>query len=282
MRRRLLWINAGLLLTAVAVGGVVRRQWRDYSRAHPAPKVRVEAPAAPSQPPEPEPAPGMSLPQAGNYNPIFERNLFSPNRVEFEPADPVAAAPAVPPMPGMPILNGLSVIGDKKVAFIQEPRPGAQPQSRAVQVGDTIMNFGKIKEIRADALVFTWGDQTQVLEMLNNDGPRARTAIGSRLQTTVITVGGGRRTSPATSGTAAAGAAPVIGASAVPTIQIGVLGVGNSAAGAAAGVRQNVAQNQQQNQPQSVTQQQDQNQNQNQNYIDTPFGRVARPARRTN
>lgn len=283
MRRKLMLINAGLLLVVIAVGSTVRKEWRTYRRANNAAGIkagttdRTSGSAAAL-------APEAALPQAGSYDLIFERNLFSPNRTEFEPAEPVAESPAVAPMPGMPLLTGVTVIGNRKLAFIQEPRSGAQPQNRTVQVGDSIMNFGKITEIRPDALVFTWGGATHVVEMLNSDASKARGPVAARLQTTVITVGAGKKGAPAppAAGAPPAGTVPVVGGGGGPTIQISSVGPGKAVAasagrtgtparGGTAGAR-------------SVTggAGATQTQPQNQGFIDTPFGRVMRPPPRTN
>ncbi|MBI2822076.1 MAG: hypothetical protein HYX74_07605 [Acidobacteria bacterium] len=279
MRRRLFWITGLLLLLVVAAGGVLRTQWREYRRTHGvspagarlAPAAGGEKAAAALERPE------TPTPEAGEYNAIFERNLFSPSRTEFEPAEVSAEVPATPPLPGMPVLNGVSVVGDKKIAFIQEPRPGANPQSRSVQVGDTVMGFGKIKEIRSDALVFSWGDTTHTVELLGGDASRARTPTVARLQTTVITVG--------SKAAAPAGTPTPVPAGASPTIQIGSVGAaaapgqGNIAGGAARGG--NIG-----NRPAAAgtgaapAQLQTPTQQQNPNVIDTPFGRVVRPQRR--
>src|SRR5262245_56446150 len=108
MRRKLLWINLALLVAVIGVGNVVQDQWRIYLRQHTVPKAPAGASGSAASKTAPQPAPPQApLPQAGNYNLIFERSLFSPNRTEFEPAEPAAAAPAIPPMPGMPILSGI-------------------------------------------------------------------------------------------------------------------------------------------------------------------------------
>lgn len=282
MRRKLLLLNAVLLLVAVTLGSMVREEWLNYRRANNAAGIRVEAgeTTARSTPLFVPEAP----PQAGNYNPIFERNLFSPNRTEFEPAEAAAETSTAPPMPGMPLLTGVTVIGERKLAFIQEPRVGAQPLNRTVQAGDTIMNFGKITEIRSDALVFTWGGSTHVVEMLSNDAGRARAAVAARLQTTVISIGAGRKGAsaavPAAAGTLPAGVAPIVGGGGGPAIQISSVGQGAGQAGATRsnpavrGGATSVGAAQRQALPQG--------QQQNPGFIDTPFGRVMRPPPRTN
>jgi hypothetical protein len=187
-------------------------------------------------------------------------------------------------MPGMPVLNGVTVVGSKRMAFIQEPRLGNQPQNRTVQVGDSLMSFGKVTEIRSDALVFSWGAETHVVDMINGGGPKVKAPITARLQTTVISVG----SSPAR-GAPAASAPPQGGGAGGPGVQIGIVGGGGAPgqapnAGNAGGGAQRPGgivggAPAQQRAGQAQTQQGAQ---QNQSFIETPFGRIARPQRRTN
>ncbi|MBI4455063.1 MAG: hypothetical protein HY644_04100 [Acidobacteria bacterium] len=288
MGRKLLLINVVLLLLVILLGSQVRNQWRAYRREHDLTQMKLETSEKPSKgsPRDNQSEVGPGAPEPGNYTVIFEHNLFSANRIEFEPAEPVAETPSIPPLPGMPILNGVTVVGDKRGAFIQEPRAGAQPQNRTVQVGDVLMNFGKVKEIRTDALVFSWGDATHVVEMFNSDGQKTRGPVAARLQTTIITVGS-KRGGPGPASGSGAASVPTAG----PTIQIGTVGQAGGAApvpqgnvGGAAARGGNLTNRATATSPGAAQRQiQPANQQpQNQNYIDTPFGRILRPARRTN
>lgn len=285
MKRKLILIDIVLLLLVVLVGAVVRTEWRKYRRSNDVTKIRSGAGA--KLPGNPQQAVNTStpLPQAGVYNVVFERNLFCPNRTETMPVTPAALAPPPPPQkPGNPVLVGVTMIGDKKIAFVQEPQAGAAPRSLTVQVGDTLMVHGKVIDIRPDALVYTWpGDVTETIEM--DTSPRTKVGATHVLQTLVVSIGGGKgakKVAAVAPGTQPGGA-PAPGA--VPTVQIGTVGGATASAtgrtsalartGAASGANAAGTLGTGPGLQQPIPQQYPQNQG----YLDTPFGRIQRPRR---
>ncbi len=291
MKRKLILLDIVLLLLVVLVGTVVRTEWRQYRRSNNVTKIRPGAGA--KLPANPQQAVNTSppLPQAGVYNVVFERNLFCPNRTEFMPVSPAAQAPPPPPqMPGKPILVGVTMIDNRKTAFVQEPQTGAAPQSRTVQVGDSLMVHGKVIDIRPDALVFTWpGDVTETIEMGSDASPRFKVAAKQVLQTLVVSIGGGKgaKKVAAVAPGPQPGGAGALGA--IPTIQIGTAGGATASAagihgrtsglartGAAGGANAAGALGNTPGLRQPIPQQYPQ---QNPGYMDTPFGRIQRPRR---
>jgi hypothetical protein len=278
MRRKLVFINIVLLVLVVLVAVLVRSEWRQYRRSNDVTKIRAAAGPKSIQAAQSS-ASTPPLPQAGVFNVIFERNLFSPNRSEFEPPEPPPPeAPKTPVMPGKVTLLGVTVIGEKKIAFIQEPQTNAPPQNRSVQVGDSVMGFGKVSEIRPDALAFTWGDVVETVQLFDGDsGPRAKAAAAQVLQTNVVSIAGGKggkkgaTIAPAPPGTP--GAAPSIQIATVGGAGLGATGiqgrgtntmrpgqqggVGGNAGSINPGLQQPALQNPQ-----------------NQGYTQTPFGRI--------
>ncbi|HEY3132107.1 MAG TPA: hypothetical protein VGL91_21805 [Acidobacteriota bacterium] len=278
MKRKLILINIILLLLVVVVVTVVRSEWHTYRRTNDVTKIRPgkagKLPASTQQPINAS----LPLPQAGVYNVVFERNLFCPNRTETMPVSNVQAPPPPPLMPGKPILVGVTMILDKKIAFIQEPQQGAAPQSRTVQVGDTLMIHGKVTDIRPDALVFTWpGGVTETIEMGSEASPRTKVAVAQVLQTNVVSIGGKGAKKVAAIAATQPGGMPAPGAA--PSVQIGTVGgaagAGRTAAAARTGAAGsntmgNSATNPGLRQPTSPQQP---------GYMDTPFGRIQRPRR---
>lgn len=286
MGRKLLWINLVLLVAVLLLGNLVFDEWRSYEVKNNVARIRVTTPpstkgttAIPASTTQ-----ASHLQAAGNYNVLFEKNLFSPNRREIEPPEPEVTAPKIPPMPGQPVMTGVSLIGDKKVAYIQEPGQGP----KTVQVGDTIMNFGRVTEIRDDGLVYTWGEMTHNVTLQERQAA-VRGPLVQRMTATVIKIGSSGKKgagSPSMPPPAAGGAAPV-----GPTIQVSTVGGGantagmvNPQAGNANGSRLGASRgnpglsNSQGGQlypNQGLS-----NQQPNSGYVDTPFGRIARPPRR--
>jgi hypothetical protein len=281
-------INLVLLVAVLFVGNAVFTEWQSYETQNNVARIRVnKAPPAKGATTNSLPATQSSyhLQPAGNYNVLFEKNLFSPNRREIEPPEPVADnTPKIPPMQGTPIMTGVSLIGDKRVAYVQEPGQ----QIKTFQVGDAIMGFGRVTEIRNDGMVFTWGEMTHNIS-INERAASVRGPVVGRLAATVIKVGSSKK------GGAPASLPPssATGAPAGPSIQVSTVGSGAGPAGAgvapqlgnaSGAARPGMARgsNSQVGQQgiypnQGITNQSPQP---NAGYLDTPFGRIPRPQRR--
>jgi hypothetical protein len=137
MSRRLVAINAGLVVAGIVAGAYTVRELRSEA---PSAVVR-SAPA-----PQPSSAPATEGPAtpAGGYTVVASRNLFSPNRSEAPPA-PAAAAAALP----KPSLYGIILRDQAPVAYLEDP---ATKRVAGYRIGDAVAG-GTVKTIGNDHVV---------------------------------------------------------------------------------------------------------------------------------
>ena len=136
MSRRLIVLNAVLVLIAIAAVGSIVRELRVKpasvaTRPAPAPAPVVASAAAPETPP-------------GGYGMVATRNLFSPTRSENTTPSPTAAA-SLP----KPNLFGILLRDTAPVAYLEDP---TTKRVAAYRLGDSIAG-GTVKQITADQVV---------------------------------------------------------------------------------------------------------------------------------
>ena len=138
MSRRLVILNAVLVVVAVtAVGYIVREL-----RVKPAP---VSAPVAAAPVPVAAPPPAPAPPTGGSAV-VASRNLFSPTRSESVAPSPAAAAAAALPKPN---LFGVLLRETAPVAYLEDP---TTKRVAAYRLGDSIAG-GTVTKITADQVV---------------------------------------------------------------------------------------------------------------------------------
>lgn len=142
MSRRLIAINAGLVVIAIVAVAITVREFR----TPPPPATRrARPPAAPvvTAPPPAPPAPGA-------YAVVASRNLFSPTRSEA-PAGPSASA--APPV-AKPHLYGIILREGAPVAYLEDP---TTKRVAGYRLGDSVAG-GTIKKIGNDHVVLNRPD----------------------------------------------------------------------------------------------------------------------------
>ena len=173
--RKLLVINALLLLIAGASAAFIVRQFM-APMAMPLPsRARPSAPAA-----GPE---ETSRNQAGAYTAVAARNLFSPTRTETPPASTVTAAtPAVKPS-----LSGIVLRDGAPIAYLEDP---TTKRVAGYRVGDAVAG-GTVQTIGADNVVINRPDGSMDVRLRDPSKPRSASApAGQPGQPGVQPVGG--------------------------------------------------------------------------------------------
>jgi hypothetical protein len=122
---------------------------------------------------------------AARYNPsdfrtISDQTLFSETRAKEVKEEPAPVAEAVP-LKVRPILIGVNISGDHRVATLAEPTHGAAPGSRRGQsktIGDTYENY-TIVDITDTEVVLENGPRRETIALFNaatrSAGQRGRT-----------------------------------------------------------------------------------------------------------
>lgn len=151
MKRRILFLNLGLLFAAVMLAYEIRRNWleaqareRKILAAQPA-KVPVTMPPA---------TPAPTVAPAAGYADLAMRTLFAKDRNPNVVVEPPPPPPPPPPVPPFPYAYGVMDLGDGPM-IAMAPRGGRQKFYRA---GGQIGEF-KLAEIRPDSVVLEWNDK---------------------------------------------------------------------------------------------------------------------------
>ena len=137
MSRRLVAINAALVVLAIVAAGYTIRELRTET---PTAVVRPAPAPQPSSPPAQE---GPAAPPGG-YAGVASRNLFSPTRSEAPPSA-VASGPALP----KPQLYGIILREQAPVAYLEDP---ATKRVAGYRIGDAVAG-GTVKTIANDHVV---------------------------------------------------------------------------------------------------------------------------------
>ncbi|MBI3636541.1 MAG: hypothetical protein HY216_10095 [Candidatus Rokubacteria bacterium] len=139
MSKRLLTLDAVLVLVAVAFAGVIVRELRTPPRL-PVAAAPVTAPAAP--------AAAASAPTPESYTIVASKNLFSPTRTENPVAatgTPGAAGANIP----KPNLYGVVLRDGAPIAYLEDP---VTKRVAGYRVGDAVAG-GTLKSIARDRVV---------------------------------------------------------------------------------------------------------------------------------
>ncbi len=154
--RKLLVINALLLLIAGASAAFIVRQLMAPMAMPLASRPRPPAPAATQE--------ETPRNQAGAYTAVAARNLFSPNRTENPPSSTVAAAPAVKPN-----LFGIVLRDGAPIAYLEDP---STKRVAGYRVGDAVAG-GTVQTIGADNVLITRADGNMDVRLRDPGKPRS-------------------------------------------------------------------------------------------------------------
>ncbi|PYV40163.1 MAG: hypothetical protein DMG09_07430 [Acidobacteria bacterium] len=232
-----------------------------------------------------------------HYNPdefgvIPAQNLFAETRtMQTELESPTAPPP--PKLTVRPVLVGVAISGNKRLAFIIESKvpaagqgPGGARRSQTKTVGDVYQGW-TVVDITENQMVLASGDQKEIIPLFDVNKQRAPAGKTPVVATRVVSLGGGGTYG---SGVRTAVAQPVGAAPGGPGIGTPVVVAPVASSGPASGVTgsqpaaaRNAAQ------PQGVAQQPQPPQGSNERIDDqgrrvirTPFGDIVRPEKPPN
>jgi hypothetical protein len=206
MTKKWIAVNLGLLVIAglvswrlyVMVAGF--RAGNDPAKIQPVRDLKLQAKL-----------PGGLAPpnQLRRYNPaefqtIPNQNLFAESRSNQPPEEPAAVVQVVPEMRAKPILVGITVVGDLRLASIIEPGlPGAPAnesrRSKTKRVGDVYQGY-TIVDITEDQMILENGPQRVVIPLFDSTKARAQGGKTPIVATRVVNFGGGGGTAPGKQG----------------------------------------------------------------------------------
>ncbi len=124
------------------------------------------------------------------------QNVFSETRAKEETVAAATAPPEVPPLTVRPILVGVSLSGDQKLASVLDPTAGGSAhRSQTRRLGDTYQGY-TITDISRDQMVLERGNRREVIPMFDASkhppqGTAAQSGKTPIMQTRVIAFGGG-------------------------------------------------------------------------------------------
>jgi len=151
LKRKLMLLNAVLLVIAVLAGWRLRQEWLD-AKAREAATLAQRLKPAPPPPFTPLPTAGPVVPSG--YADVVQKMLFDRSRnpnvvVELPPAPPPE------PVPPLPAYYGTMNLGDGPLVVLGLA-PGAQ---QAIELGGTIGQF-KLVSVNTEEIAFEWKGQT--------------------------------------------------------------------------------------------------------------------------
>jgi len=207
MTKKWIAVNLGLL----AIAGLI--SWRLY--------VLVVGFRAGNDPAKIQPArdlklqaklPGGLAPakQLRRYNPaefqnIPNQNLFAESRSNQPPEEPApAVVQVVPELRVKPILVGITVAGDMRLASIIEPAVPGLPanesrRSQTKRVGDVYQGY-TIVDITEDQMILENGPRREVIPLFDSSKARPQGGKTPIVATRVVNFGGGGGTAPGKGG----------------------------------------------------------------------------------
>jgi len=132
MTRRLIVLNAGLVVLLIAGTLKLRQDWRAFESTH---QVGAVQPKPQSFPALPAGASPTAAPPS-DWTEIPTKDAFSFDRNDV---DVIASEPAAPPKPlgPKPILFGIMAVGADRTAFVA-PGPTGNRNSRPMRVGESV------------------------------------------------------------------------------------------------------------------------------------------------
>lgn len=148
MKRKLILLNAALLVLAAAAIWQLRSRYAE-SRAR---EQRILQP--PEKPVSPGPPRVLAPPEPATparYNEVAQKTLFSADRNP----DVIVEEPPPKPVPPFPVAYGMMNLGSTATAILSE-KPGAP--NRGYKAGDKIGEF-TLAAVEKDELVFEWEGQ---------------------------------------------------------------------------------------------------------------------------
>ena len=210
MNKKWIAVNLVLLLAAGGLGWQlrvsVRRFWEanDVSRLQP--RDTKGRGAEDGLPPIPAPR-RYAVP---DFASVPAQNLFSETRSKDEKVE-APAVPETPPLVAKPLLVGITISGNQRLAAIVDPQAnqpaGSARKSQTKRVGDSYMGY-TITDISDSAIVLEGGNRREVIPLFDT-AKRPQGGGKTAIQAT--------RVVPIGAGGAAGGSAPAVQASAAPT-----------------------------------------------------------------
>ncbi|HEX7215567.1 MAG TPA: hypothetical protein VF578_15260 [Methylomirabilota bacterium] len=169
MNRRLLLLNAVLVLVSGLFVAALVRELLTPLRLPPPGAPRPTPPAAASGPDAPTAPPVGS----GAYLVIVSRNLFSPTRAEG-----LAASVGAPSAP-KPLLHGVVMDGPRSRAYLEDPNA---KRIYGYAVGDAVAG-GRVQSINGDRVIIARPDGRMEVLLQDPDKPKPEpTPAGTQLQ----------------------------------------------------------------------------------------------------
>jgi hypothetical protein len=202
MTKKWIAVNLGLLMIAgliswrlyVLVAGF--RAGNDPAKIQPVRDLKLQAKlpgglAAPKELPRYNPAEFQTIPN---------QNLFAESRSNQPPEEPAAVVQVVPELRNKPILVGITVAGDLRLASIIEPGlPGAPAnesrRSKTKRVGDVYQGY-TIVDITEDQMILENGPRREVIPLFDSTKARPQGGKTPIVATRVVNFGGGGGTAP--------------------------------------------------------------------------------------
>jgi hypothetical protein len=177
MSRKLLMLDAALVLIVIAAGSQFRSQWRankerERQKLH-VPVKPVAVPALPAIPKQPDVVPT-------SYFKIAEQMLFDRSRNSVVAPPPPPPPPPPKPMPAFPVYHGMMNVGTGPIAILSI---NATSPQQPVHPGDAIGQFTLV-DVNSNGITLEWEGQRvyKDAEELSNraapqsQGPDTRTA----------------------------------------------------------------------------------------------------------
>ncbi len=198
MTKKWIAVNLVLLVTACLLGWQLKvsvdrfNRENDLARLQPVKDMKQKLTLEGGVPP-------MKAPRqysAAEFAVIPEKNVFSPNRAREE-KEVVAAVPEVPQLQQKPILVGVALAGDQRMASIIDPTvpvgPGRKTQTK--RVGDVYQGY-VITDITESQMVLESGTRREVIPL--HDGSKRTAQAGKTpiLATRIVNFGAGSAGGP--------------------------------------------------------------------------------------
>jgi hypothetical protein len=145
--------------------------------------------------------PPMQNYDAARFSDIAEKNVFSEFRTNEELVQ--AAAPETPPLAQKPVLVGVSLSGDQRLALIMDPSNQQARRAQTKRIGDTYQGY-TITQITADQIVLESENRREIIPLHEGTKRQQKGGKTAILSTRVVSFGEGA----SSGGTPLAGATP--------------------------------------------------------------------------
>jgi Type II secretion system protein C len=272
MRKKWIFLNIGLLLTAAFLGWHLRTSIRRFKADNDLARIQPAKDLKKASADETIPAPqGQARYDPVQYQTIPDQNLFSESRTKEEKAD-VAAVPEVPPLTVRPVLVGVVASGDNRMALIVDPSTsGSGRKTRTKKLGDTYQGY-TVTDISESKMVLENGGRREVIPLYDGakkPGQGGKTAV---IATRVVSFGAG---SSSAGGIQVPKPTPATTAAARPTAATAAPTASTAAAPQQSGIVRGAQGRQVM--PQGSQSSGDTTDSQGRTVIRTPFGDIVRP-----